>query len=158
MARAASPAHPVAPRLGYGISDADQHIYEAEDAVTRYLDPAFRHAFRWIEFDGRKTLLLNDRLYRLLPNPTFDPVGRPGAMEKYFRGNNPEGKSLKELLGPVQRLDPAFREKEARLRKLDEQGVGLCVGASDAVPGTRSHALGGPAGGGSMRPRAEPLD
>jgi predicted TIM-barrel fold metal-dependent hydrolase len=127
MARAASPAHPVAPRLGYGISDADQHIYEAEDAVTRYLDPAFRHAFRWIEFDGRKTLLLNDRLYRLLPNPTFDPVGRPGAMEKYFRGNNPEGKSLKELLGPVQRLDPAFREKEARLRKLDEQGVDFAL-------------------------------
>lgn len=127
MATTTSPAPPVAPRLGYGISDADQHIYEAEDAVTRHLDPAFRHAFRWIELDGRRTLLLNDRLYRLLPNPTFDPVGRPGAMERYFRGDNPEGRSLKELLGPLQSCEPAFREKGARLAKLDEQGVDFAL-------------------------------
>ena len=44
----------VAPGLGYGISDAEQHICETEAAVTKYLD-------RWIEMDGRKSLLFNDR-------------------------------------------------------------------------------------------------
>ena len=29
----------VAPKLGYGISDADQHFYEAPDSFTKYLDP-----------------------------------------------------------------------------------------------------------------------
>jgi predicted TIM-barrel fold metal-dependent hydrolase len=114
---------PVASRLGYGISDADQHLYENAETLGEYLDPAFRRNFQLVEVGGRKTLMLNDQLYRLVPNPTYDPVGRPGAMTEYFRGHNPEGKSLKELCGPLQQLDPAFRFREPRLRTLDEQGV-----------------------------------
>ncbi|MCU1344174.1 MAG: Amidohydrolase, partial [Acidimicrobiia bacterium] len=117
----------VASKLGYGISDADQHFYEAPDAVTKYLDPAYRDAFRWVDVDGRKMLLLNDRLYRLIPNPTYDPVARPGSMVEYFRGHNPEGKSLKELAGPQMALDPAFRFREPRMKVLDSQGVDLCI-------------------------------
>lgn len=110
-------------RLGYGISDADQHIYETQDAVTRHLDPAFRSAFRWVELDGRTSLLLNDKLYRLVPNPTYEPVARPGSMEEYFRGHNPEGKALRELVGPLQHRAPEFAERDARLEVLEEQGV-----------------------------------
>ncbi|MCW2623198.1 MAG: hypothetical protein JWL64_2800 [Frankiales bacterium] len=114
---------PVASKLGYGISDADQHLYESAETIVEYLDPAARSSFQIVEVNGRRTLMLNDRLYRLVPNPTYDPVGRPGAMMEYFRGNNPEGKSLKELCGPLQAFDPAFRFREPRLRRLDEQGV-----------------------------------
>ena len=114
---------PVATRLGYGISDADQHIYETEDAVTRHLDPAYRSCFRWVEIDGRRSLLLNDKLYRLVPNPTYEPVGRPGAMVEYFRGHNQDGRSLKELCGPLMHRDAAFVERDARLGVLDAQGV-----------------------------------
>jgi hypothetical protein len=117
----------VAPKLGYGISDADQHFYEAPDSITRYLDPAYRHAFRWIDLDGRKTLLLNNKLYTLIPNPTYDPVGSPGSMAEYFRGHNPDGKSVKEMCGPLQAFDPAFRYREPRLKVLDAQGVDLCI-------------------------------
>jgi predicted TIM-barrel fold metal-dependent hydrolase len=117
----------VAPKLGYGISDADQHFYEAPDSITRYLDPAYRRAFRWIEVDGRATLLLNDKLYTLIPNPTYDPVASPGSMVEYFRGHNPDGRSVKELCGPLQALDPAFRYREPRMRVLDQQGVELCI-------------------------------
>lgn len=116
-------SHPVASRLGYGISDADQHIYETEDAITRYLDPAYRHAFQWVDLNGRRALLLNDRLYRLVPNPTYDPVGRPGAMVEYFRGHNAEGRSLKEICGSLQPRDPSFSDRDARLAVLDAQGV-----------------------------------
>jgi predicted TIM-barrel fold metal-dependent hydrolase len=117
----------VASKLGYGISDADQHFYEAPDSITRYLDPKYRDAFRWIEVDGRKKLMLNDRLYKLIPNPTYDPVGPPGSMVDYFRGDNPEGKSLKEIMGPMMPLDEAFRYPEPRLKVLDHQGVDLCI-------------------------------
>jgi predicted TIM-barrel fold metal-dependent hydrolase len=113
--------------LGYGISDADQHFYEAPDSITKYLDPEYRHAFRWIELDGRKTLLLNDRLYKLIPNPTYDPVGVPGSMVEFFKGHNPEGKTLRELAGDPQALDPAFRYREPRMKVLDEQGIELCI-------------------------------
>ena len=44
----------VANRPRYDISDADEHTGDTEDAVTKYLD-------RWIEMDGRKSLLFNDR-------------------------------------------------------------------------------------------------
>lgn len=30
---------PVASRLGYGISDADQHVYESAETTIEYLDP-----------------------------------------------------------------------------------------------------------------------
>ncbi len=114
-------------RLGYGISDADQHFYEAPDSITRYLDPAYRHSFRWVDVDGRKMLLLNDKLFKLIPNPTYDPVAPPGSMVEYFKGHNPEGKSLKELVGPQIHLEESFRYREPRMKVLDEQGVDLCI-------------------------------
>ena len=117
----------VASRLGYGISDADQHFYEGPDTIVDNIDPAYRHAFRWIEVNGKTQLLLNDRLYKLIPNPTYDPVSAPGSMEQYFRGNNPLGKSLGQIAGAPIPLDPAMRYLEPRLRVLDAQGVDLCI-------------------------------
>jgi len=32
----------VAPKLGYDISDADQHFHEAPDSVTKYLESTYR--------------------------------------------------------------------------------------------------------------------
>jgi predicted TIM-barrel fold metal-dependent hydrolase len=117
----------IASKLGYGISDADQHFYEAPDSITKHLDPRHRNAFRWIEIDGRKQLLLNDKLYKLIPNPTYDPVSPPGAMVDYFRGNNPEGKTLGQIAGPMQPLQQSFRYREPRMKVLDEQGVDFCI-------------------------------
>jgi predicted TIM-barrel fold metal-dependent hydrolase len=118
----------VASKLGYGISDADQHFYEAPDSVTKYLAPEHRHAFRWIELEnGRKQLLLNDKLYKLIPNPTYDPVSPPGSMVEYFRGHNPEGKTLGQIAGPMQPLQSSYRYREPRMKVLDEQGVDLCI-------------------------------
>ena len=88
---------PTQQRLDYAISDADQHVYESAETIAEYLDPAFRHNFELIQVNGRTTLMLNERLYRLVPNPTYDPVARPGSMVDYFRGNNPQGRSLKEI-------------------------------------------------------------
>ena len=79
--------------MGYALFDADQHYYEPDDAVTRHLDRAHRNAVRWITMGTRRTLLVNDRLLTLVPNPTYDPVGRPGALERVLPRAQP-GRSL----------------------------------------------------------------
>ena len=114
---------PVPSTIGYALYDADQHYYEANDALTRHLDRNHRHAVRWIDMDGRRTLIINDRLLKMIPNPTYDPVGRPGSMGDYFRAKNQEGRSLKEILGEMQPIQAEYRDRAARVAVLDEQGV-----------------------------------
>jgi len=46
--------------IDYGLYDADQHYYEAEDALTRYLDRTHRYLVRWVDIEGRRTLIVND--------------------------------------------------------------------------------------------------
>jgi hypothetical protein len=58
-----------------------------------------------------------------IPNPTFEVVARPGAFAEYFAGNNPEGKSLRELAGKPMRTGEEFRTAEPRPTLLDELGL-----------------------------------
>ncbi len=108
--------------ITYGIYDADEHYYEPEDAISRHLERTYRHAVRWIELDGRKTLLVNDRLLKLIPNPTYDPVGVPGSLESYFRGHNQEGKEVRDLI-EMQHIQPEYRDRAKRVAAMDDQGV-----------------------------------
>ena len=114
-------------RLGYPIFDADNHLYETADALTRHLPAAHKNLFRLVELKGRKKLLVRDRLTEFIPNPTFEVVARPGAYMPFFKGDNPEGKTLRELTGTPMKSIPAFREPAARLRLLDEQGIDACL-------------------------------
>jgi len=111
-----------APGVDYGIYDADQHYYEAEDAVSRHVDRAHRHLVRWIEMGGRRTLLVNNQLFTIVPNPTYDPVGEPGSLEVYFRAENRAGTELRDLI-QMQPIQPEYRDRDARLARMDEQGV-----------------------------------
>ena len=86
--------------IDYTTFDADNHYYEATDAFTRHLDPKMaRRAMQWAEIDGRQRLLVAGAVNRFIPNPTFDPVAKPGALDEYFRGRNPEGKGMAALFG-----------------------------------------------------------
>src|SRR5262249_21867208 len=77
--------------------------------------------------NGRKKILVRDRLTDYIPNPTFEVVAAPGAHMAYYSGNNPDGKTLREMVGTPIRSIPAFREPAARLRLLDEQGITACT-------------------------------
>ncbi len=114
-------------RFDFPIFDADNHLYEAEDALTRYLPAAHKDLFRFVELNGRKKLVVRDRLTEFIPNPTFEVVARPGAHMAFFKGDNPEGRTLREMTGKPMRSIPAFREPQARLELLDEQGIGACL-------------------------------
>ena len=110
----------------FQIWDADNHLYETTDAYTRYLPKEYRGAIQWIQVDGLTKLMIKGRLTDTIPNPTYEVVASPGAWADYFRGINPEGKSLRELANPI-RCPDEFRNAEQRLRLLDAQGIHACV-------------------------------
>ncbi|MCM3882700.1 amidohydrolase family protein [Frankia sp. R82] len=107
----------------YPIFDADNHMYETEDAFTKFLPEQYRGAVRYVQVDGRTKIAVKGQISEYIPNPTFEVVARPGAQEDYYRHGNPEGKSYREIVGKPMRSIPAFREPESRLKLLDEQGV-----------------------------------
>jgi predicted TIM-barrel fold metal-dependent hydrolase len=112
--------------LGFQCFDCDNHYYEAEDAFTRYLDPEFRkRGVQWAVVEGRKRLLVGGKLNRFIPNPTWDPISRPGALDEYFRGRNPRGEDTRELFGELDRLadHPEYQNRDARLAVMDGQGI-----------------------------------
>ncbi len=110
-------------RLGFPVFDADNHLYETGDALTKYLPENRRGAIDFVEVHGRTKIMVNGQVSNYIPNPTFDRVGRPGAQEEYFKVGNPEGKSYREIIGRGIDCPPAFREAGPRLELMDEQGV-----------------------------------
>lgn len=112
-------------KLDFSPFDADNHYYEHEDAFTRHVDKRMRkRAVEWVELRGRKRILVGGKLDKFIPNPTFDPITKPGTLEGYFRGINPEGSSMAELfMGNLEPLPREYRDRDARLALLDEQGL-----------------------------------
>ena len=113
--------------LDFPVFDADNHLYETRDALTKYLPDPYKGAIDFVEVHGRTKIMVQGQVTNYIPNPTFDRVGRPGAMAEYFRHGNPEGKSFRETIGRGIDCPPAFREAGARLKLMDEQGVDFAM-------------------------------
>ncbi len=107
--------------------DADNHYYEALDSCTRHLDPAFkRRGVEVLDQGTHKVLLAGGRKFKFVPNPTFDPVIVPGCLDLLFRGQIPEGVDPRSL-SQVEPIHPEYRDREARIRIMDEQGLGAIL-------------------------------
>lgn len=103
--------------------DADNHYYEALDAFTRHLDPAWGpRTLEWAEINGRRYHVLGGKVSRAVVNPTFDPVASPGVLKDYFRGN-PNGDNPLELLKARDRIKDEYRDRDARLATMDVHGL-----------------------------------
>ncbi|MFB4309675.1 amidohydrolase family protein [Actinomadura sp. GTD37] len=109
--------------LPYPLFDADNHLYETEEALTRHLPKEYASAIQYVQVRGRTKIAIHGVISDYIPNPTFEVVARPGAMEDYFRLGNPEGKSRREIFGEPMRSIPAFREPGPRLELMDELGI-----------------------------------
>ncbi len=109
--------------LDIPVFDADNHLYETRDALTKFLPDRYKGAVDYVEVRGRTKIVVRGQISDYIPNPTFDVVARPGAQEDYFRKGNPEGKSRREIFGEPMRAIPAFREPGARVELMDEQGI-----------------------------------
>jgi predicted TIM-barrel fold metal-dependent hydrolase len=110
-------------RCDFPVFDADNHLYETEDAFTRHLPDEYRRAIDYVQVRGRTKIVVRGTISEFIPNPTFEVVAKPGAQEEYFRIGNPEGKSFRELIGEPMKCIPAFREPGPRVELMDELGV-----------------------------------
>ena len=109
--------------LPYPLFDADNHLYETEEAFLKYLPKEYAGAIQYVQIKGRTKIEIRGQISEYIPNPTFEVVARPGAMEDYFARGNPEGKSRREIFGEPMRSIPAFREPAPRLELMDELGI-----------------------------------
>jgi len=109
--------------LPYPLFDADNHLYETQEAFTRHLPERYASAVQYVQINGRTKIAIRGQVSEYIPNPTFEVVARPGAMEEYFAHGNPEGKSRREIFGEPMRSIPAFREPAPRLELMDELSI-----------------------------------
>ena len=116
----------MAPKLDFPVFDADNHMYETRDALTKFLPKQYEGVIDYIEYKGRTKLLVRGQITNYIPNPTFEVVGSPGAQEDYFKSGAPEGASRKDIMKPMRAL-PAFFDPEPRVQLLDELGIDRCV-------------------------------
>jgi predicted TIM-barrel fold metal-dependent hydrolase len=76
--------------------------------------------------DGRwkQRLLVGGAVNRFIPNPTFDPVSKPGALQDYFRAKA-AADDMRAAFGELEPIAsrPEYRDREARLRVMDQQGM-----------------------------------
>jgi len=113
----------MAQRLAYPVYDADNHLYESEEAMTAHLPRKWKNEFRYVQVEGRKKLAIGGVISDYIPNPTFEVLAPPGAHEKWYRATNTEGLSLRELSGKPIPCPPAYRNGADRLKLMDEQGI-----------------------------------
>lgn len=122
------------------IFDFDNHFYEAEDAFTRYQDRSLRQrGVRWAEIEGKRRLIVGGRVNTYIANPVFDPVAKPGSLYDWYRGN-PHQQTITEAFGELEPIRPEYRDRDARLALMDQQGLAgmllfptLGVGMEDAL-------------------------
>jgi predicted TIM-barrel fold metal-dependent hydrolase len=140
--------------LDFKVYDADNHIYEPEEAFLRHLPEKAKKDFYFAEIKGRKKLVIGGMVSEFIPNPTFEVVAAPGAHEKWYRADNPEGLTRRELGGKPIRQPAEWRTAEGRLSVLDEQGLHASlvfptlasvieerIGARAATAGALFHSL-----------------
>jgi predicted TIM-barrel fold metal-dependent hydrolase len=112
--------------VDFPVFDADNHYYEDEDAFIRYVPKDMqKRCMQWADVNGKKRLLVAGQVNRFIPNPTWDPVARPGSLDDYFRGRNKDGLDVKTMFGELDPLEahPEYQDRHARLKVMDEQGV-----------------------------------
>src|SRR5262245_44484890 len=96
--------------LGYGMYDADNHLYESHDAFTRHLPDHRKRDVYWITGErGHRHLVFDRRVYDYIPNPTFDPVAVAGALDR-------------SKVEPIAN-HPEYRDRDARIQMFDQQGI-----------------------------------
>ena len=94
-------------RLDFPVFDADNHMYETQDALVKFLPKQYQGVIDYVEYKGRTKLLVRGQVSNYIPNPTFSVVGSPGAQEDYFKSGAPEGASRRDIMKPMRSI-PAF--------------------------------------------------
>ncbi|MEE8311986.1 MAG: amidohydrolase family protein [Candidatus Binatia bacterium] len=115
-------------RPDYLINDADNHYYEPDDCYSRHIEERFKKRTMWIDRSkqGPGRMYVGEERCRFFSVGAGDSVGAPGVMKDFLRGVSDEGGS--PSLNPINGLAvPEFVSRQARVAKMDEQGVERCL-------------------------------
>jgi predicted TIM-barrel fold metal-dependent hydrolase len=111
-------------RLPYETFDADNHLYENQDALTKFLPREYQGAIKYVDVAGRTKLAIRDQISEYIPNPTFGRVAVPGGW-----GNNAANRGHGGVgghTGVKPRVMPgidAFFDPEPRLALMKDMGI-----------------------------------
>ncbi len=110
--------------FSFEIFDADNHMYETVDALTKFIPDEYEGVIKYVEVNGRTKIAVNNVISDYIPNPTFNVVAAPGAQEEEFRARQ-EGRDLGGKGGrmPPIRSIPAYFAPEPRLELMTELGL-----------------------------------
>ena len=114
--------------MDYLLIDGDNHYYEPADAFTRHGDEEVKSFVRWLSEGKKKRIMFGTTQATLIPNPTFDPITKPGAYHARLKDLAEGGvRNLpladKRLYGELEPLPHHYHNRDARLLVMDEQGL-----------------------------------
>jgi predicted TIM-barrel fold metal-dependent hydrolase len=113
--------------MDYELIDADNHYSEPEDCFTRYGEESVQRFVHWVSEGKRRHLLFGDVRQTMVPNPTFNPITKPGAFHERLKdladGGDRQGpgKVDKARYGELEPLPAHYQDRDARLLVMDEQ-------------------------------------
>ena len=65
--------------LSFPVFDADNHMYEPQEALTKYLPEKRKNVIDYVQVRGRTKIVVRGHISEYIPNPTFEKVAKPGA-------------------------------------------------------------------------------
>jgi predicted TIM-barrel fold metal-dependent hydrolase len=133
--------------LPYEMYDADNHLYEAVDCFTRHLPEARSRDLFWVSDErGRRHMILNGRHWDYIPNPTFDPVAKAGALDEMFAGKKSKLETMSGGMRDVEPLAerPEYGNRVARLARMDAQGIRAALMHPTLASGIEGYAADNP--------------
>ena len=112
--------------LSYEMYDADNHLYEAADALTRHLPAGRERDLFWVTDErGHRHLILDGQWWDYIPNPTFDPIAKAGCLEEMFSGKRSSMQVMADGMRNVEplQLRPEYLQRDRRIERMDAQMV-----------------------------------
>lgn len=61
----------------FPIFDADNHLYEPPEALTKFLPKEYKDYVQYVQVNGRTKIAIRGQISNYIPNPTFEVVARP---------------------------------------------------------------------------------
>jgi predicted TIM-barrel fold metal-dependent hydrolase len=113
--------------LPFSTFDADNHLYENEDALTKFLPDEYKGIVRYVDVGGRTKLALQDKISDYIPNPTFNRVAVPGGagMDITKGGEGFQRQAAGAGFGKMVAMPSidAFFDPEPRMELMKEMGI-----------------------------------
>src|SRR5947209_16186398 len=113
--------------LPYATFDCDNHLYETQDALTKFLPREYQGVIKYVDVHGRTKLAIRDKISEYIPNPTFAKVAVPGGYGRdVTKGDGkPTAGDTKLGLAKVRAMPgiDAFFDPEPRFALMKDMGI-----------------------------------